>query len=282
MWFGRSMPGFYIAALPFTLSSAATGQIPKRTIEKGLESQYALTVVTADNSDIVAGGAVLTLLKRGLLAADASAKGICVNTFKEGQIKPGAACQLMGGKTILGQHVGGTIASRVFVNGEKVFVTKVDVDRSKDLVAFDLFSDVYNNVRYRATLRFEFPKGSLATADFEQVQPTLNQVFTVTPPDTAPPASAASSKQQITRPPVSVAPDPPPRSPAQPPAVQPDAPPPPPPADPASIALGDTTDQVVAKMGQPQRIVKAAAGKEFYFYKDIKVTFVNGKMTDAE
>ena len=40
-------------------------------------------------------------------------------------------------------------------------------------------------------------------------------------------------------------------------------------------------DQVVAIMGKPDKIIKAGT-KEIYQYKDIKVTFVNGKMTDAQ
>jgi hypothetical protein len=280
---GRMTSMASVAALVAIFLSVAWGQGPKPTIEKGLESQYALTTPTADNTDIVSVGAILTFLKRGLMAADASVKGVCVNNYKEGQIKPNAACQIMGGKVVFGQHVGGSTPMRTFVNGEKVFVTKIDVDRSKDAVSFDLFTDSYKDVRYRATLRFEFAKGALATADFAQVQALVSQVFTVTPPEA--PVSAASSPAPKQAPVAPDAPPPPPPAPA-PPAptatVQADAPPPPPPPDPTSISIGDTTEQVIAKMGQPQKIVKAAAGKEFYVYKDMRVTFVNGKMTDAQ
>ena len=59
--------------------------------------------------------------------------------------------------------------------------------------------------------------------------------------------------------------------------------PPPPPADtpPPTIALGQTVDQVTAGFGQPSRIAKLGA-KEIYYYKDMKVTFVNGKVTNVE
>lgn len=65
------------------------------------------------------------------------------------------------------------------------------------------------------------------------------------------------------------------------------APPPPPPADapvapPKSIAIGQTKDQVVASFGQPERIVKLAGSKEIYSYKDLKVIFVGGKVTDVQ
>lgn len=63
------------------------------------------------------------------------------------------------------------------------------------------------------------------------------------------------------------------------------APPPPPPPDPVvetkSLEAGQTKDQVVAILGQPEKTFKIGT-KEIYQYKDIKVTFVNGKMTDAQ
>lgn len=69
-------------------------------------------------------------------------------------------------------------------------------------------------------------------------------------------------------PPVESAPPAPPVEPAQ-------------PAAPVTIRMGDSTDQVVASMGQPDRIAKVAS-KEIYFYRDMKITFVNGKVSDIQ
>jgi hypothetical protein len=38
---------------------------------------------------------------------------------------------------------------------------------------------------------------------------------------------------------------------------------------------------VVTILGQPQRVANLGA-KEIYFYKDMKVIFVNGKVTDIQ
>jgi tetratricopeptide (TPR) repeat protein len=59
--------------------------------------------------------------------------------------------------------------------------------------------------------------------------------------------------------------------------------PPPQPADapPATIALGQTKDQVTAAFGQPVRIAKLGV-KEIFYYKDMKVTFTNGKVSNVE
>jgi hypothetical protein len=59
--------------------------------------------------------------------------------------------------------------------------------------------------------------------------------------------------------------------------------PPPPPADtpPPTIALGQTKDQVIAAFGQPARMAKVGA-KEILYYKDMKVTLTNGKVSNVE
>jgi hypothetical protein len=52
-------------------------------------------------------------------------------------------------------------------------------------------------------------------------------------------------------------------------------------AAPVSIELGQTTDQVAASLGPPMRIVNLAA-KQIYVYKDMKITFNEGKVTDIQ
>jgi hypothetical protein len=59
------------------------------------------------------------------------------------------------------------------------------------------------------------------------------------------------------------------------------APIPAPAAPPAAITLGQTTDQVVAILGQPKNLVDLGA-KVIYIYPSIKITFNNGKVTDVE
>jgi hypothetical protein len=59
--------------------------------------------------------------------------------------------------------------------------------------------------------------------------------------------------------------------------------PPPAPADalPPTIALGQTKEQVTAAFGQPAKTAKIGA-KEIFYYKDMKVTFLNGKVSNVE
>jgi hypothetical protein len=48
-----------------------------------------------------------------------------------------------------------------------------------------------------------------------------------------------------------------------------------------TIELGQTTEQVEEIMGKPEKIVKLG-DKTIYVYKDMKVTFMNGKLTDVQ
>jgi hypothetical protein len=59
------------------------------------------------------------------------------------------------------------------------------------------------------------------------------------------------------------------------------APPPPPATPPPTITLGQTMDQVTAGFGQPLKVAKMG-GKVIFYYKDMKVTFTGGKVSDVE
>jgi hypothetical protein len=54
-----------------------------------------------------------------------------------------------------------------------------------------------------------------------------------------------------------------------------------PPPEPQQIEKGQTTDQVKASLGTPDKIVNLGT-KQIYVYKDLKVTFVNGKVSDVQ
>lgn len=79
------------------------------------------------------------------------------------------------------------------------------------------------------------------------------------------------------------------KSPAAPPATQPtpatqaapaqSAPAPPVPTQ--TISLGQTIEQIVAAMGQPKQLVDLGA-KKIYTYPNLKIVFVNGKVTEVQ
>jgi hypothetical protein len=269
-------------------------------LQKKLVGEFALTQPTADNTDIVTAGAILVLQKSDLVLGPTSASSLYTNVYKDGKIQANSFAQA---KKTLGKigrfgsfipGVGGAAASgagtadshsgdapRTYVKGEKMWVTKVDVkvEDKQPVVVFELFTDAVNDVRYKGSLKFPYPKG--ATED--QVDKLIAEVFTVQPQEDAKDQKQAPAPQQAAAPAAApAAPEPP--APAQ--AALPDIPPPPPPADqpaapPATVALGQTPDQVIAALGQPQKIVKLAK-KEIYYYKDLKVVFTAGKVSDVQ
>ena len=52
-------------------------------------------------------------------------------------------------------------------------------------------------------------------------------------------------------------------------------------AEPVSVDVGQTIDQVTAALGTPLKIVNLGA-KKIYVYKDMKVTFKDGKVSDVQ
>ena len=229
-------------------------QDQKAEIQKRLTSEFTLTKPTADKSDIATAGAVLVLHKSGLLMYSVSNPIPPQSTYKKGKITRNAFGKNFWrdfGNTMVTPGSSVDIVQRNFVDGEKFWVTKVDV--KDDGVIFGLYSDPYDGVRYFGELKFPLPRGPVPADD---VLKTIEEVLTVQPADD----SSASAAQ--------------PQAPS---LLPTDAPP----APPKTIALGQTKDQVVANFGQPQKIVNLGT-KEMYYYPDMKVTFVNGKITDVQ
>ncbi len=234
-------------------------------LQKKLVSEFALTQPTADDTDIVTAGAILVLQKSDLVLGPTAGSALYTNVYKDGKIQANSFAQA---KKTLGKigrfgsfipGVGGAAAStagtadsqsgaapRTYVKGEKMWVTKIDVkmEDKQPVVIFELFTDAVNDVRYKGSLKFPYPKGA---AD-DQVDKLIAEVFTVQPQEDAKDQKQAPAEQQAAAPAAAPAPAAP-AAPAQ--AALPDIPPPPPPADqpaapPTTISLGQTTDQVIA------------------------------------
>jgi hypothetical protein len=271
-------PSCIVAALLFSCLplNAQTPGTPA-SIEQSLESQYTLTKAAADRSDIVTPGAVLVLKKDGLLMSATTSGSAAQNVYKDGKISQGIwkMAKMPGfGSLVSHSGTGATVTTRTFVAGEKFWVTKITVH--DDGVVLELFSDPFSDVRYYSTLKFPFAKGAYPSTD--QVQSTVAEVVSVQPDDAA--GSGDSGKKQ---PPATAVAAAPPA--AAPPPMAPIAPPPPPadtpPPAPKTIALKQTKDEVVANFGPPTKIVKLGT-KEIDYYPDMKVTFINNKVTDVQ
>ena len=266
-----------LRAFGLTVFSAALGvavqaQVgdPGTLIKEKLESQMKLTKIAADRSDIVTAGDIVVLHKDGLIMCNTTSPYPGITNYKEGALKTDWKT------SIISAGSSASCSQRKFVSGEKFWVTGILLQ--KDAIAVNVYSDPYNDTRYYGEIKFPFPKkGSVPPVD--DFVKTVSEVITVQPGDDKGSDQAAQQAppQPAAAPSPTSAPAPAPAQPMT--AIA--APPPPADAPPPTINIGETKDQVTAAFGAPTRTAKLGA-KEIYFYKDMKVTFTNGKVSNVE
>jgi hypothetical protein len=161
--------------------------------------------------------------------------------------------------------------SRYFKTGNKVYPTRIEINLQKAKISFSVVScDFCNGVDPPTSMKgqvvFQFPKGYLEKADAGTVENAIGQVFSIGN-DTQTQSNQPRGQQEQAQ-----------RGQAQQeqPAQQEQAQP-----DPQTIQLGQGTDEVQAALGKPEKIVNLGP-KQLYVYKDLKITFVNGKVSDVQ
>ena len=235
-------------------------------LQDKLTAQFVGTKIAADRNDIVTAGSIIVLHKDGLLMYSVATPVPPLSTYKKGKISQGFGSSF--GRAFLNDMStsasgASDIPQRKFVADERFWMTGLVIQH--DGILFEFYSDPYDGVRYYGQLKFPFPKGHQPAAD-EMLQ-TIAEAITVDPTDLANVSAqtdAPTPEQQA------LAPIPPPPPP-------PDALPP----QPKTISVGETKEQVVAILGQPQKVVTLGK-KEIDYYPDMKVIFVAGKVTDAQ
>lgn len=251
----------WIAALLFLLgisTIAAAQDGSGGPLADELKKEYKLTKLGIDTSGITVTqpGAVFVLEKGGVLGVPTANLAIGQATYKDGELHGPSASQVM----FLGQ------ATKLFPIGEKVYVVKVDINPKKDKVALTIMEcDSCNGAQqassYKAQINFQFPKDYLAGADAGQVKDVISQVLAPDSGSNDPPGQNQNQQQ----------------APSQQQAPPPEAAP----AATQTIQLGQTPDQVEAALGPPEKKVNLGA-MQIYVYKDLKITFVNGKVSDVQ
>jgi hypothetical protein len=124
----------------------------------------------------------------------------------------------------------------------------------------------------KANVVFVFPKGSVAKANAGEVEDTIGQLLSISDDSQQQDQGGDQGQQgqggqdqqgggqQAAQQPAQAAPQQ---------------------AEPQTIEKGQTTDQVQSSLGKPDKIVNLGA-KQIWVYKDLKVTFVNGKVSDVQ
>ena len=126
----------------------------------------------------------------------------------------------------------------------------------------DTCNGVSGQVSFKAEMQFQFPKDYLESADVGQVEDLVGQVFAIDQGDASAQQQAGGNAAQQPAPATN------------PPSADPPQPPP-------SIKVGMTFDEVKGIKGQPDSIAEVGA-KTIYAYKDMKIIFMNGKVSDVQ
>ncbi len=263
-----------VAAALIPWSNARAQDAAPPSLQEQLEAQYKSVKMGSDSNGptVLEEGTVLAIQKGGILGVPWGSPKGCPSKYENGNLKsPGLLCKE--GRAEVGRHAfgafknyvpGGSLVpdsnrtntsdTRLFNKGEKVYPSSIAVDLKNARIAFHVVAcDTCNQTNpptyYKSEVDFQFAKGYLETADVSKVEDTLGEVFAIDnstseTPQTAPPAVGQA-------------------------------------AAPASIQLGQTVDQVVAILGQPERIANLGS-KQIYAYKDLKVTFIDGKVSDVQ
>jgi hypothetical protein len=267
------------------------------SLQEQLAAQYKLAKLASDSSgyQIVEEGTLLSVQKGGMLGLPYKAAHSPSDTFQNGTVKAGtmdSAATSKAGK--LGTKLCGLThkcpqspdaanddtSTKFFKVGDKVYATKIDVKLDKDTVTLGIVScDTCNKVDpptyNKANVIFQFQTGTLAKASAGDVEDTIGQLLTISDDkgggdqggqqgggDQAAQGQdqGAQGGQQA-------------QGGGQQAQQQQ--------ADPQTVEVGMTPDQVTNALGNPDKIVKLP-NKQIYIYKDMKVIFKDGKVSDVQ
>jgi hypothetical protein len=271
----------FLGLAPWLLADAQGGA---DSLQSQLTEKFKLAKLGTDSSglSIIETGTVLVIKKGGILGVPPSASILIPSYVKDGQVKTANNTAMAGvNKLMSWKHVSdptGTASTdtKFLTVDEKVYASKIDVNVKDSKVTLTIIEcDSCNNVKdassRRAQVVFQFPSGYLTSADGGQVADVVNQVLAfdtssdsnqqAQSQDQQPQQQDQAAQQQAAAPAQAA-----PAAPAQP---------------PPTIQLGQTTDEVTGLFGQPTKIINLGT-KIIYVYKDMKVTFIKGKVTDVQ
>lgn len=272
--FHRVIPGI-VALAALSLTASLSAQV---SLQEQLAAQYKLVKMGSDTSgySVVDKGTLLAIQKGGILSVPYGDQNVPANRYENGSIKAPSGLTMMGRKSIMGKF-GKEQSTHLIATGDKVYPMKIDVNVPKDTVTLGIVEcDTCNKVDpptyNKASIVFQFPKGSLANATAGSVEDTIGQVLSISNDDSQQAGGGndqggqqqgGDQGQQA-------------GGGAQQPAAQEQ-----PAADPVNIEKGMTPDQVEAAMGKPEKKVTLGS-KVIYYYKDMKVIFISGKVSDVQ
>ena len=271
-----------VCATSFPFSRANAQAV---SLQEQLAAQYKVVKMGSDTSgySVIEKGTLLEIKKGGILSVPYSDSSVLSTKYEGGTVHTPSSL-LSKGIGFGMSKFGKTQSTHLFAAGDKVYPQKVEVDLAKDsvnltVVACDTCNKTDPPTYNKAKVVFQFPKGSLGKASAGDVEDTIGQLLAISEESQddqggqqqggdqgqqggqqgggqqgggqqggGQQGGGQEQQQQ---------------------------------AEPQTIEKGMTPDQVQGALGKPDKIVNLGA-KQLYIYKDMKVTFVNGRVTDVQ
>jgi hypothetical protein len=281
---------------------ALVGFAPSRlsaqvSLEDQLKAQYNFAKMGQDSSgySVVQEGTLLTIQKGGIMGVPYKNMSIRTTTYQDGNVHASdvagiknnkfltAGCGLLHKCPTTPDAVNDETATKLFKTGDKVYPTKIVVDTAKDtvtmtIVACDTCNKTDPPTYEKAQVAFKFASGTLEKGNVSQIEDTIGQLLAISTDDSQGGGQQGGNdqggngqgagqgngggqgyvngqgggggQQQQQQ-------------------------------EPQQIGVGQTPDQVKSALGNPDKMVNLGA-KQIWVYKDLKVTFMNGKVTDVQ
>src|SRR6202035_3788631 len=211
------------------------------TLQEQLSAQYKPAKMGSDSGGVavVEPGTLLSVQKGGVLSVPWKALALCPAKFQENSLHASAGMCAAMVKSV----------SRYFQKGDRVYPTKIDVNVDKAKISFTVVAcDSCNVVNPPTSMKgevvFQFAKGYLEKASAAAVEDTIGQVFAISNDEgqggeqqgqqggQRGQGQGAQEQQQ---------------------------------AEPQTVHLGMTTDQVQGALGKPDKIFNVGV-KQIYVY----------------
>ena len=168
----------------FVVPRSRTGGAPV-SLQEQLAAQYKLVKMGSDSSgpSVITPGTVLAIQKGGILGVPCSDTSVLATKYEGGTVHTPSTILSKGIGLGMG-HFGKTQTTHLFQVGDKVYVSKMEVNVGKDAVALNIVAcdscnktdpPTYN----KAQVVFLFPKGTLATASAGDVEDTIGQLLSI-------------------------------------------------------------------------------------------------------
>ena len=262
-----------LGALCFVVSAAGSTSSGGGVVGV-LQKKYLVTQMTPDHEQITKDGTTMLMKAAGVYSVPTTTMMIVPdNKVVDGKVQaPNVFLRVT--LTKAGAHV--------LQTGDKVYITKMD-SKSADVLQFTIVTVDQLDVpgkdekkKFDANVTFHFKKGYLDEAPPEEVEQAIESVMAPDEGGDQAGGNGGDAQQAAQQ-------QGPPQRPAP---VRAAAPPPPPPpaapaAPPPTITIGESSSEVLQAMGMPLQMIDLGK-KKTYVYKNMKVVFLNDKVSDVQ